>query len=66
MVDELLDVRWIDYLRFQNTRARTIVITLSETMTLDIHSDNDKSHLAPDDEGDAVVHQPHLDQSVVT
>jgi hypothetical protein len=48
MTDRLLEVPWLGCLRFQNATGKNVVITFSDTMTLHVHSGNDKSHLAPD------------------
>jgi hypothetical protein len=48
MADGLLEVRWFGCSRFQNATGETVVILFSDTMTLSVHSDNDKWHLAQD------------------
>jgi hypothetical protein len=47
-VNELLEVRWPGYSRFQNATAKNVVITFLNTMTLCVHSRNDELHLAAD------------------
>jgi hypothetical protein len=47
--DGLLEVQW-GRSRFQNAIATNVIIAFSDTATLYVHSGNNKSHLAPDDE----------------
>jgi hypothetical protein len=48
MADEILEVRQFGRSRFQNATEANVVISLSDTMILYLHSGNDQSHLAPD------------------
>jgi hypothetical protein len=49
-VDGLLAFRQLGCSKFQNATGENAVMTFSDTTTLDVHSGNDKSHLAPDSE----------------
>jgi hypothetical protein len=46
MADEPLEVRSFDCSRFQNATGENVLVTFSDTMTLYVHSGNDKSDLA--------------------
>jgi hypothetical protein len=48
MADGLLGVRSFGCLRFQNATRENGVIPFSDTITLYVHSGNDKFHLTPD------------------
>jgi hypothetical protein len=48
MADRLLEVRWFGSSRFQNATGKTVAIVFSDTMTLCVHSGNDKFHLGRD------------------
>jgi hypothetical protein len=52
MAGGILEIRQFGHWRFQNAPGKNVVIALSDTMTLYVHSGNDKSHLASDYERD--------------